>query len=298
MRRLDRTADQELAAVAASQHGVVTRAQLLAVGISESAIERRLRKGVLWRAHLGVYRVGHSAPSLAAQYLAAVFACGQGALLRGRAAAHLVRLVKGSPPAPEVLTPTERHVPGVRTVRSRRIDPRDRIVYDGIPTTTIPRTLVDLAAWLNAEELALAFHEATVLHHTTPRHVEEVLARRPNAPGAGALRRVIHGDVRVALSVIERRFIELLVSAGLDLPETNRNVGGRRVDCRWPKRGLTVELDGYRFHRSRHAWEQDRRREREAYARGDDFRRFTYGDVMEDPRAMLRELTELLPNWR
>ena len=70
----------------------------------------------------------------------------------------------------------------------------------------------------------------------------------------------------------------------LPLPNTNRPAGGRYVDCRWPDHALTVELDGYRYHSSRHAWEHDRRREREAYARGDDFRRYTYGDVFEQPR--------------
>jgi very-short-patch-repair endonuclease len=79
------------------------------------------------------------------------------------------------------------------------------------------------------------------------------------------------------------------------LPDTNRPAGGRRVDCRWPQHRLTVELDSYRFHHSRHAWEQDRRREREARARGDEFRRYTYGDVLEDPRFMLDELCALLP---
>ena len=67
------------------------------------------------------------------------------------------------------------------------------------------------------------------------------------------------------------------------------------MDCRWPDIALTVELDSYRFHNSRHAWEQDRRREREAHARGDDFRRYTYGDITEHPRQMLRELRGLLP---
>ena len=79
------------------------------------------------------------------------------------------------------------------------------------------------------------------------------------------------------------------------LPQTNRVASGRRVDCRWPDARLTVELDSYRFHRSRHAWELDRRREREAYARGDQFRRYTYGDVFENPRAMMRELSALVP---
>jgi hypothetical protein len=66
------------------------------------------------------------------------------------------------------------------------------------------------------------------------------------------------------------------------------------VDCRRPDRRLTVELDSYTYHRSRHAWEQDRRREREAYARGDEFRRYTYGDVFERPEPMLAELRALL----
>jgi hypothetical protein len=66
------------------------------------------------------------------------------------------------------------------------------------------------------------------------------------------------------------------------------------VDCRWPEHRLTVELDSYRFHNSRHAWEQDRRREREAHARGDEFRRYTWSNVLEDPRLMLRELRGLL----
>ena len=83
------------------------------------------------------------------------------------------------------------------------------------------------------------------------------------------------GEVRVTLSALERRFLARLKAAGLPLPETNRPAGGRRVDCRWPAHRLTVELDSYRYHRSRHAWEQDRRREREARARGDEFRRYT-----------------------
>jgi very-short-patch-repair endonuclease len=79
------------------------------------------------------------------------------------------------------------------------------------------------------------------------------------------------------------------------LPVTNRPAGAHYVDCRWPAQHLTVELDSYRYHRSRHAWEQDRRREREAYARGDEFRRYTWGDVFKHPKAMLAELRALLP---
>jgi hypothetical protein len=224
--------------------------------------------------------------------MAAVLAGGEGAVLSGFAAAYLLGLVKGKAPEPEVTTLRKRRVKGVRTRRTKK---EDATIWRGIPVTTVPRTLVDLAHHLTEDDLARACHEAGVRHHTTPAQVEAALARRPNTPGAGKLRAVTKGEVKVTLSKLERHFLYLLRENGLALPETNRPAGGRRVDCRWPGRRLTVELDSYRFHSSRHAWEQDRRREREARARGDDFRRYTYGDVFEHPAAMLAELRALLP---
>ena len=289
-----RTVEQELARIASREHGVVTRAELLRAGISRDEIKQRLRVGALIREYKGVYRVGHRAPSVEARYLAAVRACGPGALLCGRAAGHLLGLLKGPPPPPEVMTPTERRIEGIATRRSRLMDSRDATEWKRIPVTTVARTLVDLAAVLSLDDLARACHEAGVLHRTTPGQVEVVLARRPNSRGAAKLRVILRGEVRVTLSKLERSFLSLLRDAGLPLPETNRPASGRRVDCRWRGHRLTVELDSYRFHHSRHAWEKDRRREREARARGDEFRRYTYGDVLEDPRYMLRELHQLL----
>ena len=228
--------------------------------------------------------------------MAAVLACGKGALLSGRSAAHLLGLLKGNPPSPEVTTRTERRVKGVRTRRSRRAQVRGT-KWKRIPVTTVPQTLVDLAAVLDREELALACHEAGVRHRTTPRQVMAILDRHRSARGAARLRAVMLGDAKVTLSALERRFLKVLREVHLPQPETNRPAGGRRVDCRWPDRRLTVELDGYRYHHSRHAWEQDRRREREARARGDEFRRYTYGDVFEDRRLMISELQELLRAW-
>jgi very-short-patch-repair endonuclease len=98
----------------------------------------------------------------------------------------------------------------------------------------------------------------------------------------------------VSLSRLESSFIAAVRQAPLPLPETNCLVDGRYVDCRWPDHRLTVELDGYRHHGTRHAWEQDREREREARARGDDFRRYTWRDVVEDPEPMLADLRALL----
>jgi very-short-patch-repair endonuclease len=286
------TTTRLIGTLAAGSHGVVTRAELVRAGITLDEIKHRLRTGALLREHRGVYRVGHRAPSVEARYLAAVLACGEGALLSGPAAGHLWGLVKGAAPPPEVTAPTERRLAGVVTHRARR--PADATTHRGISITTVPFTLIALAAQLSAEDLARACHEAGVLYDTTPRQVDEVLARRPNAPGTRRLRAVLNGDTKVTLSKLEQLFLTLLRDHGLSLPQTNRPAGTRRVDCRWPAHRLTVELDGYRYPRSRHAWEQDRRREREAHARGDEFRRYTYGDVLESPDQMLAELEALV----
>jgi very-short-patch-repair endonuclease/predicted transcriptional regulator of viral defense system len=293
VQQLDGTVEQRLARIASRSHGVVTRAELLAAGVTAEGIRQRLKRGTIFRVHRGVYRVGHRAPSREARYLAAVKACGEGALLAGRASAHLWGLLKGAAPPPEVIALTERHIPGVVVHRARRTvaEATERL---GIPVTTVPRTLVDLASSLPESALARACHEAQVLYATTPEQVEAVLARRPSSPGARTLRRILHGGIPVTLSRLESRFLERLRQARLPLPQTNPAAGGYRVDCRWPEGRLTVELDGYRYHHSRHAWEQDRRREREARARGDEFRRYTYGDVFETPALMLAELRALL----
>ena len=296
MGALDRTVEEKLARIASARHGVVTRAGLLRAGVTRREIESRLRNGALIREYPGIYRVGHRAPSTDATYLAAVLAAGRGAALTGRAGAHLWRLIKGQPPPPVVITITQRRIEGVRTQRSRQLDPADVTILNAIPVTTVPRTLVELAAELPIDELARACHEAGVRYRTTPSAVEAVLARRPTSPGAPKLRQVMRGDVRVTLSALERRFLKLLRAEQLPLPLTNRPAGGRRVDCRWPEHRLTVGLDSYQFHNSRHSWEQDRLREREARARGDDFRRYTYRDVFEDPRLMIRELRSFFAN--
>jgi hypothetical protein len=159
--------------------------------------------------------------------------------------------------------------------------------------TTPVRTLVDLARVLSDDELARACHEAGVRHGTTPAQVEAVLARRPHSPGRG---KAACGPPRRGRRHPQHAREEVpraAAPAGLPLPRTNRPAGGRYVDCRWPELRLTVERDSYTHHHSRHSWEQDRRREREAYARGDEFRRYTWGDVFERLDMMLAELRAL-----
>jgi very-short-patch-repair endonuclease len=263
-------------------------------GVTRSEIESRLANGGLISIHRGVFRVGHTAASVEARYLAAVKACGSGSLLAGRAAAHLLHLLRRPPSLPEVLTTHHRRPSGVKVRRCRSIDRRDAMTSRGIPVTIVPRTIVDLAAILDPPDLARAFHEAVVKYRTKPEAIDRILSRRHNWPGAGNLRRVLRGDVPVTLSKLESSFIAAVRRARLPLPETNRRVDGRYVDCRWPDHRVTVELDSYSYHDTHYAWEQDRQREREARARGDEFRRYTWFDVSEEPEPMLADLRALL----
>ena len=169
-------ANEVIAALATRNHGVVTRVQLLAAGLSSKQIESRLRSGLLLVEYPGVYRVGHRAPNTQATYLAAVRGCGSRAFLGGLAAAHNFEVVRGDAPPPEIVSDGQRRIPGLATRRSRHLDRADTTVWRGIPTLTLPRTLVDLAATMPLDDLARACHEAGVRHRTTPRRVDQVLA--------------------------------------------------------------------------------------------------------------------------
>ena len=149
---------------------------------------------------------------------------------------------------------------------------------------------MNLTPVLPVDELARACHEASVLDGTTPEQVEAVLLRRPNSPGASKLRAV----QRVLLSKLEEGFLGLLRNAGLPLPQTNGPAGAWRVDCYWPEYALVVELDSYRYHNTRESWERDRLRERDARARGNEFRRYSWGDVFERSAQVEAELRPLL----
>jgi predicted transcriptional regulator of viral defense system len=289
-----RTADQIIGGIASAAYGIVTHEELCAANLTVDQIRTRRERGSLIVVFRGVYRVGHAAPSTEALYIAAIKACGERAVVSGRAAAHLWGLIRGDPPPAEVTAPTERRIEGVHVRRCRKLDRRDTTKRRAIPITTVPRTLVDLAGILGEEDLARAVHEAHVRWKTTPAQVEAVLRRNPNAKGAQALRRVVNGETPVLLSRLEKLFRKLLKTYNLPLPKTNVHIEAGYIDCRWPEHRLTVELDSYRHHATRHAFELDRKRERDAYARRDQFRRYTWGDVCEGQTAMLAELFALL----
>lgn len=289
-----RTADQKIAQIAAAAHAIVERGELLAAGVTVRQIETRLTDALLVPEYRGTYRMAGCPPTRESAYMAAVKAAGPEAFICGRAAAHALGLVKGKVPVAEVVCPRALDITGLKSTQCRNLSRKDTSTWKSIPITSPPRTLVDLAAFMSAEALARACHEAGVKYGTAPWHVEEVLKRKRNAKGAAKLRAIIAGDTKVVLSKLERRFLQRLREWDLPLPVTNKLAGSRRVDCRWPEHGLTVELNSYWFHKSRLAWERDYQREREARDRDDEFRRFTWADVFETPAHMRRELTKLL----
>ena len=295
MRGKSGSVERAAARFGSRQYGLVTRKQLRDAEVPRGVIDRKIEKGLLIPEHPGVYRVGHSAPSSESTYMAAVLAGGEQALLAGKAAGHLMKLLKGPPPDPEVIAITKKKINGAKTKRVRHIDRRDATQYRGIPCTTVPRTLVDLAADLSEDDLARAVHEASVRYRTTPQQIEAVLRRRPPIARARASSARFSEATPKSPSASSKNASSISSEEhGLELPETNERIGSRYIDCRWPERKLTVELDGYRYHATRHAWEQDRKREREARRRGDDFRRFTWGDVFEEPDELVRELRSIL----
>ncbi len=230
------------ARIATRQEGRVASRQLVDAGIDRHTIQRWLEDGRLRSVHHGVYAVGHTASSMRGDYMAAVLAGGEGAALSHRAAAHLLRLLQGRAPTPEITVPTTAHRrrPGIVIHRVHALHVLDCSRLDAIPITTVPRTLLDLAPRLAPEQLARACHEAWVQHGAGPRQVEACIARNPTKPGAKRLRHALGSDV--TLSALEDAFLRLLGAHDLPLPRTNVDHRGDRVDCRWHEHDLTVEL--------------------------------------------------------
>lgn len=278
------------AELARRQHGRVAWWQLVAAGVDRHAIQRWLVDGRLHRVHHGVYAVGHRAPSVRGDYMAAVLAGGPGARLSHRPAAWLARLLGRAPaPPPEITVPSTagRRRDGIVIHRVRALHPLDADSVDGIPVTTVPRTLLDLAPATAPGALARMCHEAWVHHRTTPRRIEACIARNANKKGVGKLRRALGTDV--TLSDLEAGFLALLRRDGLPLPRTNIDRHGDKVDCHWSHHGLTVELLSYGFHASRHAFEMDVARRRRS-----NHIAYTYGDVFERGGATVTDLRRRL----
>jgi hypothetical protein len=278
-----------VARIARCQHGRVSRAQLLALGVDRKRIDRRLADGRLRTVHRGVYAVGHAAPSPYGDYMAAVLACGDNAVLSHRPAAYVMRLRAGRPPPPEVTVATtaDRRRPGIVIHRVKALHVLDASTLDGIRITTVPRILLDLAPATTLTQLTRLCHEAWVRHDCGPDTIEACIARNPRKPGATKLRRALGSDV--TLSNLEDGFLELLERHNLPRPRTNIDRHGDMVDCHWPGHDLTIELVSYRYHATRHAFEHDIARRRRS-----NHTAYTYGDIVERGHSTIADLRRRL----
>jgi very-short-patch-repair endonuclease len=280
--------DEGLAALAARQHGVVSRAQLLALGFSKDAIRRRVERKHLLRLYRGVYAVGHLGLTVDSRRMAAVLACGRRALLSHRAAGALQALLPSSPQF-DVTVPGggSRSRAGIVVHRSRWIHDEDRDEVRGIPVTTVARTIVDLADVLDEERLAKAIKEAEIRRSFDLVAIERVLDRVAGRAGRHRLTKVLAAyrpDPHFTRSEAERRFLELCARHGLPPPAMNRWVGGHEVDAYWEDVDVVVELDGAATHDTRQAFQRDRERDRALATQGVRVVRVTWLDLCGEPR--------------
>lgn len=285
--------------LAARQHGIVTREQLLGLGMTRDGIHRRLRDGRLRRLYRGVYLVGPIAPPHA-YATAAVFACGDGAVLSHRSAAHVWELLPYPAhqrmPHVTVAKSNVESRRGIRVHRVTHLDHRDVTRRHRIPIVTPPRALLDLAAVVGGRELERALAEAHARRLVTDGALDAVLARNGRRAGTGKLRAVVHGAESPALtrSDAEERLLELIRASDLPHPEVNVRLGPYEVDFLWREAYLVVEVDGYRFHSSRLAFERDRHRDAELHARGYRVIRVTWRQLVEEPEAVIARLGRAL----
>jgi len=268
------TPDARLARLAARQYGVVSIAQLYELGFDRYAVRRRVEGGRLHRLHRGVYAVGHTIVNGSGRWLAAVLACGDGAVLSHRSAAALWGMRPNAAAQIDVIVP---HTSGVRSNgrivvhRSRR--PIEALVRDGIPVTTAGRTLADLATALPRRQLEKACEMAEALQLNVVIDADH--------PGAKRLAEIDHDLTHTTRSPLEDEFLELCDRHDIPRPRVNTVVEGIEVDFCWHEERLIVETDG-RQHLTRPAFESDRERDALLTSLGWRVMRFTRRQVRRD----------------
>jgi very-short-patch-repair endonuclease len=270
--------------LAVRQHGVVSRAQVLDAGWHPSRLVREVRAGRLLRVHRGVYAVGHRPTDELGRWMAAVLAAGDGAALSYRSAGALHRAPVGDRGLTHVTSPT--------AIRDRRIvshratlDPRDVTVVRGIPVTTVARTLADLDHEIaDDEDYEEVVREAMFRGLFDAARVRDVLTRRP----AKRLGRYVD-DRLPSQSRLEIRMLRLCRSHGIPDPQTQRGQHPR-VDFLWPEHRLVVEVDGWRAHGHRVAFQRDRANGNVLVLAGLRVLRFTWDDVTRRPDRVAAQI--------
>lgn len=280
MRHKRANPDAHIAAIASGQFGVVSIRQLRDCGLDQSAVKRRVHAGRLHRLHRGVYAVGHMAVPAEGRWLAATLAIGRDAVLSHRAAAELWRLLPGAQ-----IFPIDISVPGnggraprrrIRLHRCISLDARAVTRRLGIPVTTPARTIVDLRPVSSPEEVRRAMRQADVLGLS-------IAAGEHEGVPTAATR-----------SELESLFLDLCRRHGLPPPEANVRIAGLLVDFAWKASRLIVETDGYRYHRGRTAFEDDRVRDLHLRNNGYEVIRLTHEQVTKRPREIAGVLKKVL----
>lgn len=290
--------DTPIARVADDQEGVISRAQLFDLRYTRHAIQTRLETGRLHRRYRGVYTVGHTRLSFRGEWMAAVLACGPGAVLSHAAAAalHDLRRVPGGPI--DVTAPSRHRIPGIRCHFLRGgLPPGSATVVDRIPVTTIERTVLDQAAVLPLQRLRSMLEQAERVRTLDGRRLETVIALSPRHCGIARLRAALaemSDEPPWTQSGTEQMFLELIRSAGLPEPSTNVLIAGELVDAVWHEHRLIVEIDGWNVHRTRRSFEEDRRRDAKLVLGGWRIVRLTRRRLLGDADGVVALLWGLL----
>lgn len=276
--------------LARGQHGVVMRRQLMELGLGPRAISRRAESKQWARLFRGTYLVGPIAPSRARE-MAAVLACGPSAVISHRSAAGLWSVV----PTPSAADPVDitvvgrrREVSGIRARGTAAFADDEWTRVDGIPVTSIGRTLVDFAAVASPAELERAVARAERESLITPPALDALLSRYHRRPGIPALRAVLKRSGGPALleSEAENIFLRDVVrKGGLPAPRTNARVGRDTLDFYWDEYGIAVEVDGFRWHGNRPRFNSDRRRITRLAAAGIQVIPMAWSQIVDEPTA-------------
>jgi very-short-patch-repair endonuclease len=295
-KRLQRTSG-ELWALVERQHGVVTRAQLLANGLSGDAIQRRVSAGRLHPLWRGVYAVGRPEVDRRGRWMAAVLCAGPAALLSHSSAASLWGMLAWDG-CIDVVVPygVTRRRAGIRVHRRLGLDDSaDRREVDGIPVTDPVTTLVDIASCKPNDVVQRAIREADRLDLVDPIALRTSLDDTPRRPGLAAIRSLLDSETfAMTDSELERRFLKLVRAAQLPAPRTQVEVNGYRVDFYWPELGLIVETDGLRYHRTAGQQKKDRERDQAHVVAGLTTLRFTASQVRFEPAGTLATLAAVV----
>jgi hypothetical protein len=294
----DRRADQRVSAVAAQQWGVLSLTELRACGLTRRAVAGRVRRGFLHRLHAQVYAVGHPNPPWQGRLLAAVKACGPGAILSHICAAMLWGFIEPDEdrhPEVTVTGASTRVLPGIRVHRTCQLDPRDRRRHQGIPLTSPARTLLDIAATLDGAPLRSAVRRAQGTRRVNVREICEVIARLGPRRGSRRLATVVAEGPAPTRTVLEDVVLDLILGGGFAHPDVNKPLilAGRRVipDFRWPEQRLIVEADSKAWHGDKLAREDDAERQAVLEAHGERVLRVMWEQAVAHPtqtRARLR----------